>query len=247
MIHYYVIIFSSCYFFCLTKVLGFNSILQNISNKIIFFLGLKIFMAKKVFSRLTGYSPTSFCDWQDNICAVFYVAGCNLRCPTCHNKKIAYLNDYEPYDINLAMQNVLDKQKKGWLNHVVITGGEACLDDDILILANEFKRNDLRVKIDTNGKRPDLIKELLNENLVDLFAIDIKAPWSKYNKATGNMFQEKEVKNCFNKIFEMAIDKYDNFLFRTTKVPFLNDKDMDTIKSYLPSKFNLVVQDYRSV
>lgn len=199
-----------------------------------------------MFTRLAGYSPVSFCDWGCRVCAVLYVSGCNLKCPTCHNKKIAYLNEFEPYDKNFVIQDIKEKQKKGWLNHVVVTGGEACLNEDISLLLEDLKREDLNIKVDTNGKRPDIMRLLLKENLVDAFAVDIKAPWDKYPQVTGHTFEKSEAKNCLSSIFYMAgKGNRERFFFRTTKVPFLKDKDIDTIKSYLPEHFNLTVQKYR--
>lgn len=200
----------------------------------------------KHWKRLAGYIPQSFCDWPGKVSAVLFLAGCNLRCPTCHNASIAFQNP-QTVDKNKVIANLAHNQKKGWIENVVITGGETCLSDDIFLIAKEMGEMGFKVKIDSNGIKPQRIKSLMAQDHIELFAVDVKAPWAKYPEATGYKVSSVEAQDSLNQVFTMAKNNHKRFLFRTTRVPILTDQDMNIISSYLPAGFNLKVQKYQAV
>ncbi len=198
------------------------------------------------WSLVKGFQPVSLCDWPSLVTSVIFLGGCNFRCPTCHNKDIAFFPERCP---TIPIDNIFSYlvKKQMWIDGVVISGGEPTIFNHLHELISEIRKLGFKVKLDTNGSKPDIIKTLLEEKMVDLFAVDIKGPFEKYPILTGNKITEREVKKNFYKIFEMANSYPSKFIFRTTKVPFLTQEDIRIIKTYLPKGFDLILQEYREV
>ena len=130
--------------------------------------------------KIAGYQANSFVDFKDNIAAVVFVGGCNMRCWYCHNEGILDTEEFLDEDEILAKI----KNNVGFLDGVVISGGEPTLQTDLIPFIKKLKSMKLLVKLDTNGKRPDVLKKIFEEGLLDYVAMDIKAPLDDYYKAT---------------------------------------------------------------
>ena len=192
-----------------------------------------------------GLQETSFCDWPGKVTSVIFFGSCNLRCPTCHNKSLAWNYEGLPKIQKGKLLSFLDS-KSSWLDGLVVSGGEPTYIPGIQDFLKEVKeRTGLPINMHTNGTNPEVVQTLLQDNIVEMFAVDIKAPWNKYADVTGNMFSGGQAKDHLSTIFDLANQNQDNFYFRTTKVPKLTDEDIETIKSYLPEGFGLTVQEYR--
>jgi len=127
------------------------------------------------WAMLRGYEPLSLCDWPGKVSAVLFFGGCNLRCPTCHNARLAW----EPHSLpQLDRDMVLKKidQDKNWLDGLVITGGEPTILPDFEQILNRLKNFNLPLKLDTNGLRPDVVKLVLEKDLAQVIAVDVKGP-----------------------------------------------------------------------
>jgi pyruvate formate lyase activating enzyme len=124
---------------------------------------------------IKGFLETSFLDWPGQVCAVVFLPGCNLRCRYCHNHELVLhperLDDWAPQEVLRRLRKL-----RGWVDGVCITGGEPTLHLHLADLIRLFKREGLRVKLDTNGTRPRVLRELLRGNLLDYVAMDVKAP-----------------------------------------------------------------------
>ena len=123
---------------------------------------------------LGGIQKSSLIDYPGKLSCVLFLTGCNYACPYCHNPDLAkgkvlcpdYLNESWFFDF-------LDK-RKGFLDGVVISGGEPTLQEDLPSLCRKIKALGYAVKLDTNGSRPKVIRHLIRESLVDTIAMDIK-------------------------------------------------------------------------
>ncbi len=197
----------------------------------------------KFWSSVKGFQPISLCDWPGKVSAVLFIAGCNLRCPTCHNKELAFFHKkLSP----VPREEVLSylKKRKGWIDGIVISGGEPTLIDLEGLITELKKEVGLPIKVDTNGMRPEVVKNLVKKELVDLFAVDIKGPWNKYPELTGGRCDFKSAENKIKEIIELAKKNPSKFYFRITKVPLLNDEDIKEVEKYLPKGFKLNVQKF---
>ena len=102
----------------------------------------------------------------------------------------------------------------------------------------------LPVKMDTNGMRPEVVRDLMQEKLADVFAVDVKGPWHKYPALTGGAVSELAAQKNLSRIFELANARPEMFYFRCTRVPGLTDNDIATTRSYLPPTHELTIQKF---
>ena len=160
--------------------------------------------------RIGGFQKTSFLDYPEKISCIIFTTGCNFRCGYCHNPE---LFKSEPVLTVPAFFDFL-KNRKGKLDGVVITGGEPTLQNGLLDFIKEIKDLKFLVKLDTNGTNPKILEELLNLNLLDYVAMDIKAPLDKYKKITNVDFDIQKIKDSINLIKSSKID----YEFRTTVI-----------------------------
>ncbi len=199
-----------------------------------------------IYEHIKGFQPISLCDWPSKVCSVLFMGGCNFRCPTCHNKNIAF---YPEKIATIPEKDIFDylAVRKKWIDGVVISGGEPTISTGLDRLILDIRELGFKIKLDTNGSNPDVVEELLKRGLVDLFAVDVKGPFEKYPELTGNKISEKEIKINLDKIFYLASKYPSNFLFRLTKVPLLTKEDIHKTKNYLPQGFKLILQEYMEV
>lgn len=119
-------------------------------------------------------TPLSFLDYPQKAACIFWFRGCNLRCPYCYNKELLYAEKSIYPDYHTFLE-----ERKGFLDAVVLSGGESTLNPDIIILCEEIKSMGYLIKIDTNGSNPECLFSLLEKKLIDYVAIDHKAPSAK--------------------------------------------------------------------
>ncbi len=136
------------------------------------------------------------------------------------------------------------QKRTNWLDGIVLSGGEPSQVPNLAALVSELKATGLPIKLDTNGLEPELVKTLIDSGLIDMVALDIKGPWSKYPSLTGGKCSEETARTCLSFLLELARDWPDYFYFRATWVPELTRSDIDEIRSYLPPEWTLHLQDY---
>lgn len=125
-------------------------------------------------SLLTVYSLTPFTqlDYPGHMACIVWLAGCNMRCAYCYNPEIIYGKGEKPW----AEISSFLKKRQGMLDAVVFSGGEATLHPHLKSYCREAKRLGYKVKVDTNGSQPEIIKSLIKQDLVDMISLDFKAP-----------------------------------------------------------------------
>ncbi|MDP7141378.1 MAG: anaerobic ribonucleoside-triphosphate reductase activating protein [Candidatus Woesearchaeota archaeon] len=189
---------------------------------------------------IKGLQKTSLIDYPDLISTVVFLSGCNLNCPYCHNPDL--INKSLPTIKEEDVLNYLET-KKQWIDAVVISGGEPSLHKELPDFLKKIKQLSLKVKIDTNGTKPLFLKELIEKNLVDYIAMDIKAPLNKYNKVTKAKVNTKDIEKSIEIIKNSNID----YEFRLTCVPSLIDKkDIENIGKLLKNSKMFYLQQFRN-
>jgi len=159
--------------------------------------------------KFSGLQKTSLLDFPDRIASVLFTPGCNLRCPYCHNWKIA-TDPQPPFLQEGAALNILLSRKR-YVDAVVITGGEPCMHKELPRFIAKLKENGFAVKLDTNGFFPDTLKECLG--LVDYVALDLKTAPEKYS-----LLGASETVDFLRSIALLKEGKVP-YEFRTTVVP----------------------------
>ena len=176
--------------------------------------------------RIGGLQKTSLLDFPDKVSAIVFTQGCNFNCGFCHNPALLKINALSPLslpypaggegaDIGAGSFFNFLKTRRGKLDGVVITGGEPCLQPDLKAFIQEIKETGFLVKLDTNGSFPDVLENLLNENLLDYTAMDIKAPLEKYETVINARINIDKIKKSIDLIMNAGID----YEFRTTFMP----------------------------
>ncbi len=154
-----------------------------------------------------GIQKTSLLDFPDKISAIVFTQGCNFNCGYCHNPDL--LNSKKDIYSTDVFFEFLEK-RRGKLDGVVITGGEATLQPDLIPFIKEIKSRGFLVKLDTNGYRPEVLKEALD--IVDYVAMDIKAPLEEYSKITNTQIDVEKIEESI-KLLQKSNVAYE---FRTT-------------------------------
>ncbi len=122
-----------------------------------------------------GITSVSYADWPGKRCMTIFMSGCDFKCPFCNVKNYLDFKQEHQTDLMLIKNSMLENKK--FIDGVLFTGGEPSLQRQaVLILARMAKQNGLLVGIETNGAKPETLKSLMLENLVDFIAVDVKCP-----------------------------------------------------------------------
>jgi len=159
-------------------------------------------------------------DYPGEFGVIVFTPGCNFKCGFCHNFELidGVVNEI---NMELFLKDLEVKAQEGWYKAVTISGGEPCLQEGLVDFVKKLKSIGLKVKIDTNGSRPSVLRELLDVG-VDYMAMDIKAPLGQYSEIA-------EVDVDMDKIEESIklVEEFPNSEFRTTVLPFYEMSDLE--------------------
>ena len=189
--------------------------------------------------KISALQPVTASDFPGRVAAIVFTQGCNFHCPFCHNGSLLPMDADSLINEDIVF-GFLQKRRK-LLDGLVISGGEPCLQNDLAGFCRKVKDMGFAVKLDTNGSCPEVIEELLDENLVDFIAMDIKAPLSRLPELTGTVSHGPQIHRSISLIAESNVDH----LFRTTDVkPLLSSEDHRSIKELVPPGSLHVVQPF---
>ncbi len=164
--------------------------------------------------RLGGLQKTTLIDYPGKVGAIIFTIGCNFRCPYCHNPELV---DETATQIPEEEIFAFLAKRKGLLDAVTITGGEPTLHDDLVPFIRKIKEMGFLVKLDTNGTNPHVVKQLIDENLVDYIAMDIKSPIEKYSGTVARPVDVERIRESIALLIQGKI----GYEFRTTIVKSL--------------------------
>lgn len=190
---------------------------------------------------IAGLVKTSLLDYPGAICSTIFLAGCNLRCPYCHNKDLVAGASRLP-GVPLTEVRTVLLRRRGFIDGVCITGGEPTLTPALPALARAMKDLGMKVKLDTNGTNPDVVRNLLDEGLVDYIAMDVKAPRWKYQTVTRVPVDLQALQATIGLLMASGVEHE----FRTTVVPrLLTETDLHSIGEWLDGAGTYVLQQFR--
>ncbi len=180
--------------------------------------------------RVAGVLKTSLLDWDGHVVSTIYLPGCNFRCHYCYNKEVV-LHPEQLEEVPLQEFMEFLSENLDFLDGVVISGGEPTHHSELPEFIKRIKKMGLKVKLDTNGTNPDMLRDLIDSGLVDYVAMDIKAPLDdRYKEVIGVEAPLEEIKRSISIIMDSGID----YEFRTTVVPILlTAKDIEDIAAYI--------------
>jgi len=191
--------------------------------------------------RIGAVQPMTLIDYPDRIAAVVFTVGCDFRCPFCHNPELV-LPDLAPSRGPTAAE-ALDRlaDRRGFLDGVVLTGGEPTLQSDLADFIEEVRLLGYLVKLDTNGSRPAALERILDRHLVDYVAMDIKGPRSRYGEFAGCPVDAAAIDRSI-----ALVRRAPDGEFRTTVAPGMTGDDVERIADWIQGDRRYMLQTFRA-
>ena len=193
---------------------------------------------------INGCQKVSLIDYPGKISCILFFSGCNFSCPYCHNPDLVKGGWLRSTVI--GEQTVYDflKERKGFLDGVVISGGEPTIRQDLISLCKMIKQIGYPIKLDTNGSRPQVIKQLVEEDLIDYIAMDIKTDPLHYSPFIKKGQNPDQILASVQIIMESAIA----YEFRTTCAkPFVDAKIIRNIVKIIEGAMLYALQSFNNL
>jgi len=191
--------------------------------------------------QIRGWVRTSLIDYPGKIAAVLFTSGCNFRCPYCQNSELVLHPESLPAIDPVEIFQFLTR-RRGLIDGVVITGGEPTLQNGLEHFLRKVKELGLATKVDTNGYRPQVLRELLERGLLDCVAVDIKTSLAKYPLAAGMPVDVRRIEESVGLILSSGVDHE----FRTTVVPgIVAPEDVEEIAKLIAGAGKYILQQFR--
>lgn len=190
---------------------------------------------------IQGLQKLTLLDYPGKVACTIFTAGCNFRCPFCHNASLV-VDTYKNEDITQEEVSAFLKKRMGVLDGVCVTGGEPLIQSDIEPFLRQIKEMGYAVKLDTNGSFPDKLKRLVEEKLVDYVAMDIKNSQESYGKTIG--IRDYDIRNIHRSVQYLLSDAVP-YEFRTTVVlEFHQRSDFESIGRWIRGAQRYYLQQF---
>ena len=188
---------------------------------------------------INGLQKLTLLDFPGKCACTVFLAGCNLRCPFCHNASL--VTGQPPAAMTEAEFFAFLKKRQGLLDGVCVTGGEPTLRKDLPDVIGQIKQMGYLVKLDTNGSNPQMLRQLIDEKKVDYVAMDIKNCPDRYPETCGGIEILPQVQESLTVLKENNVE----YELRTTLCrPFHNEEAMEAIGKWLSGTENYYLQNF---
>ena len=213
----------------------------------IFIINKKILGENKML--IGGFMKQSFIDFPQTLSSIIFTNGCNLNCWYCHNRQLINGNSQENYSIDKIYEFL--ESRKNFIEGVVISGGEPTIQPDLESVIDKIKSLNLKVKLDTNGTNPKVLKHLMTTNKIDYVAMDIKNSLKNYDKIICLNIDQDKIKNLIDNIKESVETLLNqdviDYEFRTTFSPDISLEDIEEIGKLISGAKRFYLQKYNPV
>ena len=193
---------------------------------------------------IKGFQKLSLVDYDGYISCTIFLGGCNFRCPFCHNSALVTgLDENNSNNEYISLESILSylDKRKGIIQAVCVTGGEPTINQDLKEMLLEIKKRGYFIKLDTNGTNYMMLKDLLEEKIVDYVAMDVKNSLNKYNLTTNSNIDI----NIIKQTIDFFINSDYDYEFRTTLVEeFHNEEDIQEMASLLKGAKKIFLQKF---
>ncbi len=190
---------------------------------------------------IEGLQKLTLLDYPGRTACTVFLAGCNFRCPFCHNFELVA----KPAAPLMTDDELLDylQKRKGLLDGVAITGGEPLLRKELPELLRKIKTLGYAIKLDTNGSFPARLKALVEEGLIDYVAMDVKNTPARYGETVG--FLKLDLAAIEQSIEYLLTDAVD-YEFRTTVIEqFHSEEEIETIGQWIKGAKRWFLQRFK--
>lgn len=195
---------------------------------------------------ISSIQPFTLLDYPGKTAGIIFTAGCNFRCGYCHNPEfvlpellVKIKDSFIPLDTALNFF----RSRQGLLEGVVVSGGEPTMQPDLLDLLRTLKEMNYLVKLDTNGNRPEVLRQALAEGLLDYVAMDYKTSCSQYEALAGPRASSAKIAQSRDMLRASGID----YEFRITLIKELHSAILrKEIADELRGAKRLFLQQFRT-
>lgn len=193
--------------------------------------------------KIGGLQKISLQDYPGHICAILFTQGCLFRCGFCHNPELVDPKQFEtPMNLDEIIHFLKSRIHK--LDAVTITGGEPTIHHDIVDFIQEIRNLGYKIKLDTSGIRPDVLEKLLELELLDYIAMDIKSKSCSYNLVSGMLKLDFAL---IQKSIELIIHSGVDYEFRTTLIKGIHKiNDVPQMAHLIKGARKYYLQKYRN-
>lgn len=188
--------------------------------------------------QIAGFQKLSMLDYPQEPCAVVFTPRCNMDCYYCHNAHILH-GDAPVLDERDVLSHL--EKRFGMIRAVVISGGEPTIQPGLADFIGKVRKLGYRVKLDTNGTRPDVILDLTARGYLDYIAMDIKAGAARYDEVT----RVKNDMSAIRRSILLLVNGSVPYEFRTTFAPTLTQEDILSAASMIGGAQRYYLQQYR--
>lgn len=192
--------------------------------------------------KIHGFQKMTMLDYPGKVACTLFTAGCNFRCPFCHNALlVTEIDPAATYDLDEILSYL--RKRRGVLDGVAVTGGEPLMNRDIPELLKQFKDLGYSVKIDTNGSYPDRLRQIVSDGLADYVAMDVKNSKEKYALTVGlPQIDLSPIEESVRFLLSGAVD----FEFRTTVIKELHtEADIAAIADWIAGAPRYFLQNFK--
>jgi len=189
---------------------------------------------------IAGLQKLTLIDYPGKLACTVFLSGCNFRCPWCYSAELVLPEKIKDQP-KIPEKELFDflKEKKGLIEGVVICGGEPTVQKGLIVFIKKIKDLGYLAKLDTNGSNPETLKALIDKDLIDYVAMDIKLPKERYKEIFS------KVDNIQKSIDILKQDKVD-YEFRTTVVPsVLKKEDIVKIGQWISGAKKYYLQNFK--
>jgi len=193
--------------------------------------------------KIAGFQKLTLLDYPEKIAALIFTQSCNLTCGYCHNPEMISKCSPENDRPELQQGYILDflAKRRGILDGVVISGGEPTLQPDLADFISQIKAMGFLVKLDTNGSHSDVLSDLLDKELLDYIAMDVKFSPKDYEKYFPSL-KSTSLMRSIQLIMRSGLD----YEFRSTVLPFYHaEKDIEEIGAMIKGANKWYLQSFR--
>ena len=189
--------------------------------------------------HIAGLQKLSLLDYPGKVACTVFLSGCSLHCPYCHNAELISPQASGEEISQTRLMEFLDL-RKGKIDGVCISGGEPTLCSGLPELMKAIRKKGFSVKLDTNGTNPEVLKQLIDKNLIDYVAMDIKNSRIRYHETCG-----AEVLPQIEKSVQLLMNGNIDYEFRTTVCkPLHTLNDMKDIGLWLKGAKRYFIQQF---
>ncbi len=186
-----------------------------------------------------GLEKMSLIDFPGKVSCVLFLSMCNFRCPYCQNPDLVGGKETTPIELGVVYSFL--ERRNAFLDGVVISGGEPTLQPDLLSFCRVIREMGYAVKLDTNGSRPAVVRELIDKGVLDYIAMDVKTDPQRYRPV---ICEEDAAENVVTSI-RLVIESGLPHEFRTTCVrPFVDQGTVRTISRHIEGAMLYVLQQF---